>query len=83
MLPYFPQPSNSKLPEDKLVEIILRLIPVGWKRTMTCANFKPLEATMEELVKYLEGVEHSETENPPKRNPKAAAAQKANKNKNK
>eukprot|EP00957_Ditylum_brightwellii_P009819 740755-Ditylum_brightwellii.AAC.1 len=50
---------------------------------MTCANFKPLEATMEELVEYLEGVECSETENPPKRNPKAAAAQKANKNKNK
>ena len=50
---------------------------------MTCANFKPLEATMEELVKYLEGVERSETENPSERNPKAAAAQKANKNKNK
>eukprot|EP00957_Ditylum_brightwellii_P141663 10792022-Ditylum_brightwellii.AAC.1 len=23
MLPYFPQPSNSKLPEDELIEIIL------------------------------------------------------------
>eukprot|EP00957_Ditylum_brightwellii_P075890 5768275-Ditylum_brightwellii.AAC.1 len=50
---------------------------------MTCANFKLLEATMEELVKYLEGVERSETENPPERNPKATAAQKVNKNKNK
>eukprot|EP00957_Ditylum_brightwellii_P092283 7026118-Ditylum_brightwellii.AAC.1 len=50
---------------------------------MTCANFKPLEATMEELVKYLEGVKCSETENPPKRNPKATVTQKANKTKNK
>eukprot|EP00957_Ditylum_brightwellii_P141904 10810752-Ditylum_brightwellii.AAC.1 len=47
---------------------------------MTCANFKPLEATMEELVKYLKGVKRSETENPPKRNPKPAAAQRTNKN---
>eukprot|EP00957_Ditylum_brightwellii_P200506 15285624-Ditylum_brightwellii.AAC.1 len=83
MLPYFPQPLNSKLPEDELVEIILRLIPAGWKRTMTCVNFKLLEATMEKLVEYFKGVECSETENPPVRNPKAAAAQKANKNKNK
>eukprot|EP00957_Ditylum_brightwellii_P039162 2961963-Ditylum_brightwellii.AAC.2 len=43
---------------------------------MTRANFKPLEATMEELVEYLEGVECSETENPTKRNSKAAVAQK-------
>ena len=50
---------------------------------MTCANFKPLEATMEELVEYLEGVKRSETENPPERNPKPAAAQRTNKNKNK
>ena len=50
---------------------------------MTCVNFKPLEATMEELVEYLEGVKRSETENPPERNPKAAAAQKTNKNENK
>eukprot|EP00957_Ditylum_brightwellii_P069883 5307239-Ditylum_brightwellii.AAC.1 len=50
---------------------------------MACANFKPLEATMEELVGYLEEVERSETESPPERNPKAAAAQKTNKNKNK
>eukprot|EP00957_Ditylum_brightwellii_P174994 13323532-Ditylum_brightwellii.AAC.1 len=35
---------------------------------MTCANFKPLKHFMEELVEYLEGVEHSETENPPERN---------------
>ena len=83
MLPYFPQPLNSKLPEDKLVEIILQLIPMGWKCMMTCANFKPLKATMEELVKYLEGVKRSETENPPKRNPKPTAAQRTNKNKNK
>eukprot|EP00957_Ditylum_brightwellii_P101607 7744147-Ditylum_brightwellii.AAC.1 len=38
---------------------------------------------MEELIKYLEGVECSETDNPPKRNPKPAAAQRKNKNKNK
>eukprot|EP00957_Ditylum_brightwellii_P033249 2519514-Ditylum_brightwellii.AAC.1 len=50
---------------------------------MTCANFKPREATMEKLVEYLKGVKRSKTENPPERNPKAAAAQKANKNKNK
>eukprot|EP00957_Ditylum_brightwellii_P127883 9752266-Ditylum_brightwellii.AAC.1 len=35
-----------------------------------CANFKPLEASMEELAKYLEGVEHLEIENPPDRNPR-------------
>eukprot|EP00957_Ditylum_brightwellii_P192751 14676659-Ditylum_brightwellii.AAC.1 len=83
MLPHFPQPLNSKLLEDELVEIILRLIPAGWKRMMTCANLKLLKATMEELVEYLEGVKRSETENPPERNPKATAAQKASKNKNK
>eukprot|EP00957_Ditylum_brightwellii_P137438 10478377-Ditylum_brightwellii.AAC.1 len=68
MLPYFSQPSNSKLPEDNLVEIVLQLIPVGWKRTMTCANFKPLEHSMEELVEYLEGVKCSEIKNPPEKN---------------
>eukprot|EP00957_Ditylum_brightwellii_P090581 6898797-Ditylum_brightwellii.AAC.1 len=67
MLLYFPPPLDSKLPEDKLVEIVLCLIPVGWKRTMMCANFKPIEHSMEELVEYLEGVEHSENKNPPKR----------------
>ena len=70
MLPYFPPPSNSKLPEDKLVKIILCLISAGWKHMMMYANFKPLEASMEELAKYLEGVEHSEIENPPDRNPR-------------
>eukprot|EP00957_Ditylum_brightwellii_P082365 6263306-Ditylum_brightwellii.AAC.1 len=38
---------------------------------------------MEELIKYLKGVEHSETENPPERNPKPAAAQRTKKSKNK
>eukprot|EP00957_Ditylum_brightwellii_P081714 6216486-Ditylum_brightwellii.AAC.1 len=70
MLPYFLPPLNSKLPEDKLGEIILYLVPVGWKRTMTCANFKPLDASMEELAEYLEGVERSEIKNPPDRNPR-------------
>eukprot|EP00957_Ditylum_brightwellii_P116236 8866306-Ditylum_brightwellii.AAC.1 len=70
MLPYFLPPSNSKLPEDKLVEIILCLIPTDWKHMMACANFKPLEASMEELVKCLKGVECSEIENPPDRNPR-------------
>eukprot|EP00957_Ditylum_brightwellii_P165701 12614712-Ditylum_brightwellii.AAC.1 len=42
MLPYFPPPSNSKLLENKLVEIVLLLIPADWKCTMTCANFKGL-----------------------------------------
>eukprot|EP00957_Ditylum_brightwellii_P114813 8754709-Ditylum_brightwellii.AAC.1 len=70
MLPYFPPPSNSKLPEDELVEITLCLIPAGWKRMVMCANFKPLEASMEELVEYLKGFERSEIENPPDRNPR-------------
>eukprot|EP00957_Ditylum_brightwellii_P160511 12219003-Ditylum_brightwellii.AAC.1 len=68
MLPHFLLPSNSKLLEDELIEIILQLIPAGWKYTMTCANFKPLEHSMETLVKYLEGVECSENKNLPKRN---------------
>eukprot|EP00957_Ditylum_brightwellii_P114399 8721899-Ditylum_brightwellii.AAC.1 len=68
MLPYFSQPSNSKLPEDELVEIDLQLIPAGWKRTMTWANFKPLKHSMEELVEYLAGVECSEIKNPPEKN---------------
>eukprot|EP00957_Ditylum_brightwellii_P101545 7739196-Ditylum_brightwellii.AAC.1 len=38
---------------------------------------------MEELVEYLKGVKRSETENPPERNSKPAAAQRTNKNKNK
>eukprot|EP00957_Ditylum_brightwellii_P189987 14463702-Ditylum_brightwellii.AAC.1 len=50
--------------------MILCLIPTGWKRTMTCANFKPLEASMEELVKYLEGVERLEIKSLPDRNPR-------------
>eukprot|EP00957_Ditylum_brightwellii_P136162 10384585-Ditylum_brightwellii.AAC.1 len=33
-----------------------------------CANFKPLEYSMEELVEYLEGVECSEIKNPPEKN---------------
>eukprot|EP00957_Ditylum_brightwellii_P031087 2355050-Ditylum_brightwellii.AAC.1 len=70
MLPYFPPPLNSKLLEDELVEIILQHIPVGWKCTMTCAIFKPLEASMEELIKYLKGVKRLEIENPPGRNPR-------------
>eukprot|EP00957_Ditylum_brightwellii_P182558 13906634-Ditylum_brightwellii.AAC.1 len=37
---------------------------------MTCANFNPLEASMEELVEYLVGVKRSEIENPPDRNPR-------------
>eukprot|EP00957_Ditylum_brightwellii_P163019 12413572-Ditylum_brightwellii.AAC.1 len=68
MLLYFPQPLNSKLSEDELVESVLQLIPSGWKHTMTCANLKPLKDSMEELVEYLEGVKCSEIENPPKRN---------------
>eukprot|EP00957_Ditylum_brightwellii_P107952 8234713-Ditylum_brightwellii.AAC.1 len=64
LLPYLPQSSNSKLPEDKLVEIDLWLIPVGWKCTIMCANFKPLKHFMEELVEYLKGVKCSETKNP-------------------
>eukprot|EP00957_Ditylum_brightwellii_P153887 11713543-Ditylum_brightwellii.AAC.1 len=70
MLPYLLPPLNSKLPEDKLVKIILRLILTGWKRMMTCANSKPLEASMEELAEYREGVECSEIKNPPGRNPR-------------
>eukprot|EP00957_Ditylum_brightwellii_P065086 4936985-Ditylum_brightwellii.AAC.1 len=35
---------------------------------MACANFKPLEHSMEELVEHLEGVERSETENHPEKN---------------
>eukprot|EP00957_Ditylum_brightwellii_P110737 8445196-Ditylum_brightwellii.AAC.1 len=35
---------------------------------MTCANFKPLEHSMEELVEYLKRAKFLETENPPKRN---------------
>eukprot|EP00957_Ditylum_brightwellii_P123871 9442699-Ditylum_brightwellii.AAC.1 len=70
MLPYFLPPSNSKFLEDKLVKIILCLIPAGWKHMMMCANFKPLEASMEELVEYLEEVERSEIKNPPDRNPR-------------
>eukprot|EP00957_Ditylum_brightwellii_P180571 13755070-Ditylum_brightwellii.AAC.1 len=68
MLPYFPQPSNPKLPEDKLIEIILQRIPAGWKRTMTCANFKPLKHSMEELVEFFKGAKCLEIENPPKKN---------------
>eukprot|EP00957_Ditylum_brightwellii_P191821 14603034-Ditylum_brightwellii.AAC.1 len=68
MLPYFPQPLNSELPENKLVEIVLQLIPAGWKRKMTCTNFKPCKHSMEELVEYFKGVKCSETENPPERN---------------
>eukprot|EP00957_Ditylum_brightwellii_P170473 12976190-Ditylum_brightwellii.AAC.1 len=64
----FPQPLNSKLPEDELVEIVLQLIPAGWKRTMMCANFKPLKNSMEELVEYLKGVKHLETKNHLERN---------------
>eukprot|EP00957_Ditylum_brightwellii_P124233 9469664-Ditylum_brightwellii.AAC.1 len=67
MLPYFLQPLNSKLLEDKLEEIVLQLIPVGWKHMMTCANFKPLKHSMEELVEYLKGVKCSITKNPPER----------------
>eukprot|EP00957_Ditylum_brightwellii_P122952 9374768-Ditylum_brightwellii.AAC.1 len=68
MLPYFPQPSNSKLLEDKIIEIVLQLIPAGWNCTMICANFRPLEHSKEELVEYLKGVKCSETENPSERN---------------
>eukprot|EP00957_Ditylum_brightwellii_P064390 4887247-Ditylum_brightwellii.AAC.1 len=42
--------------------------PAGWKCTMTCANFKPLKSSVEELVECLKGVEHSETKNPLERN---------------
>ena len=35
---------------------------------MMCANFKPLEHSMEELVEYLKGVKHSEIKNPPEKN---------------
>eukprot|EP00957_Ditylum_brightwellii_P140927 10734721-Ditylum_brightwellii.AAC.1 len=68
MLLYFSQPLNAKLPEDELVEIFLQLIPAGWKRTMTCANFKPLKHSMEELVENLKEVKHLETKNPPEWN---------------
>eukprot|EP00957_Ditylum_brightwellii_P158546 12068362-Ditylum_brightwellii.AAC.1 len=37
---------------------------------MMCANLKPLKASMEELVEYLEGVERSEIKNPLGRNPR-------------
>ena len=37
---------------------------------MMCANFKPLKASMEELIEYFKGVERSEIENPPDRNPR-------------
>eukprot|EP00957_Ditylum_brightwellii_P204470 15339411-Ditylum_brightwellii.AAC.1 len=37
---------------------------------MMCANFKPLEASMEELGEYLKGVECSEIKNPPDSNPR-------------
>eukprot|EP00957_Ditylum_brightwellii_P027206 2056526-Ditylum_brightwellii.AAC.1 len=50
------------------MEIVLQLIPAGWKCTMTCANFKPLEYSMDELVEYLEGVECLEIEGPPEKN---------------
>eukprot|EP00957_Ditylum_brightwellii_P098126 7476405-Ditylum_brightwellii.AAC.1 len=68
MLPYFPQPSNSNLLEDELVDIVPQLIPAGWKYTMTCVNFKPLKHSMEKLVEYLNGVKHLETKNHPERN---------------
>eukprot|EP00957_Ditylum_brightwellii_P111908 8534121-Ditylum_brightwellii.AAC.1 len=67
MLPYFPLPSDSKIPEDELAEIVLQLIPVGWKRMMMFANFKSLEHSNEELVECLEGVEGLDNKNPPKR----------------
>eukprot|EP00957_Ditylum_brightwellii_P096569 7354981-Ditylum_brightwellii.AAC.1 len=35
---------------------------------MPCANFKPIEHSMKELVEYLEGVKHLETKNPLERN---------------
>eukprot|EP00957_Ditylum_brightwellii_P095881 7305477-Ditylum_brightwellii.AAC.1 len=68
MLPYFPLPTNSKQPEDELIEIVIQLILAGWNHTMMGANFKSLEPSMEELVEYLKGVECLETKNPPKRN---------------
>eukprot|EP00957_Ditylum_brightwellii_P203225 15333757-Ditylum_brightwellii.AAC.1 len=64
MLPYFPLPSNSKLLEDDLAKIILWLIPMGWKCTMACANFKPLKYSMEELVEYLESKMLGKQESP-------------------
>lgn len=68
MLSYFPKPLNSKLHKDKLIEIFLQIVLVGWKHTMTCANFKPLKYSMEELVEYLKGVECLEAKNPLERN---------------
>ena len=68
MLPYFPQPLSSKLLEDELMEIVLWPIPAGWKCMMMCANFKPLEHSMEELVEYLKGVKRLKIKNSPEKN---------------
>eukprot|EP00957_Ditylum_brightwellii_P208197 15356265-Ditylum_brightwellii.AAC.1 len=57
----------AQLPEDELVDIVLWLIPVGWKCMMMCTNSKPLEHSIEELVEYLKGVECLENENSPER----------------
>eukprot|EP00957_Ditylum_brightwellii_P089582 6823152-Ditylum_brightwellii.AAC.1 len=86
MLLYVTLPLDSKLPEDKPLKIVLQLIPAGWKCTMICANFKPLEHSMEELVEYLKGVEYSENKNPPKRsnwNINSSGLKKAKKSKHK
>ena len=67
LLTLFPDPSSTiketKIPKDKILDILEYAMPCSWQRQMVLQGFDPIEYTVSDLVDFCKRMESTETEN--------------------
>ena len=60
----FPDPSSTrtatKMPEDKILDLLEASMPHAWQKHMRLQGFKPLESTIKESVEFCKRLESTE-----------------------
>jgi len=63
MLIHFPTANQeSKLPSDKMLDLLEFRMPSSWQKAMILQDFDPLDHTLTELVNFCERLELTEPE---------------------